>query len=334
MVVLPAWSGAVEKEPGHRLVVVVGAGGESEYGESFAAMEKQWRETAERAGATYHSIGVGESPGGRNDREALEGYLGEVAGRNGETLWLVLLGHGTFDGVEAKYNLRGPDLTAGDLTAWLEPKKGNLIVINTTSSSAPFLPLLAGPGRIIITATKSAHEIFYTRFGEYFVAALAAPAADIDRDGQTSLLESFLTAARQVEEEYAEKGLLATEHAILDDNGDGRGTRADWFRGVRAEKKAGGGLPDGLRAHQVHLDPSKEERLFPPDLRRRRDAFELEVVELRYRREELGEEAYYEALENIFREIAIIYREAEARRMGEEPVFPVPKPLSGGSDDR
>ncbi|MFV1994669.1 MAG: hypothetical protein ACC661_04470 [Verrucomicrobiales bacterium] len=330
----PAHLEASENIPDHRFLVVIGAAGESGYGENFSAMEKRWREIAQRAGAAYHAIGVGELSGDRNDREALKEYLGEVVEHEKETLWLVLLGHGTFDGVDAKYNLRGPDLTAGELAAWLDPKERDLIVINTTSSSAPFLPLLAGPGRIIVTATKSAHEIFYTRFGEYFAAALAAPVADIDRDGQSSLLESFLTAARQVEEDYEERGLLATEHAIIDDNGDGRGTRADRFRGVRAEKEAGEVLPDGLRAHQVHLDPSREERLFAPDLRARRDALELEVAEWRYRKGELGADAYYGALEKIFREIAAIYREAEARPTGKEPVLPVPTPFPGGGDDR
>ena len=48
-------------------------------------------------------------------------------------LWLVLIGHGTFDGKEARFNLRGPDLTATELALWLQPIRRPMAVIDTSS---------------------------------------------------------------------------------------------------------------------------------------------------------------------------------------------------------
>ena len=117
------------------------------------------------------------------------------------------------------------------------------------------------PNRIVVTATKSGNEMNFARFGQYLAEAIADPRADLDKDGQVSLLEAFLTASGRVEEYYRTHAQLATEHALLDDNGDRLGTPADWFRGVRATKRAKDGAQlDGLRAHQLHLIPSDREQ--------------------------------------------------------------------------
>ncbi len=320
--------------PGVSVVVVMGASGEPQYAEEYAETEALWRRRCREAGVDYRVIGLKEiaqrprddnadgeerAAATASDREQLRKLLGSMVARENHELWLVLLGHGTFDGREAKFNLRGPDLAAEELRDWLKPKSKDLILINTTSSSAPFLTGNSGPGRIVITATKSGTEVFYTRFGKYFAEALASPEADLDEDGQTSLLETFLAASGEVARYFTERGLLATEHALLDDNGDKQGTRGDWFQGVRTVKKTkDGALPDGVRAHQVHLVPGEEERMLSPELRRRRDELELRVTELRYQKEELPEREYYRRLEEIFLKIAEIYRQAEASAAGGE----------------
>src|SRR5213075_927990 len=97
--------------------------------------------------------------------------------------------------------------------------------------------------RVIVAAARSGYEQNYARFGQYMAEAIADPTADLDKDGQTSLLEAFLTASRRVAEYYATEGRMVTEHALLDDNGDGFGTPADWFRGIRAVKAAKDGAP-------------------------------------------------------------------------------------------
>ena len=134
---------------------------------------------------------------------------------------------------------------------------------------------------MIISATRSGNEQNFTRFGQHFAEAIADPQGDLDQDGQTSLLEAFLSASARVAEFYKTEGRLATEHALIDDNGDGLGTPADWFRGTRATKQPKDGRSlDGLRAHQFHLVRSAEEQRLSAEARARRDELELATMEL------------------------------------------------------
>jgi hypothetical protein len=220
----------------------------------------------------------------------------------------VFIGHGTFDGRSAKFNLRGPDISAEELAAALKPCQRPLAVIQCASASGPFLSALSAPGRVIITATKSGYEVNATRFGNYFARAVADPAADLDKDGQTSLLEAFLMASREVDDFYKEAGRMVTEHALLDDNGDGLGTPADWFKGVRAVKKAADGKTvDGVHAHQMFLVRSATEQELSPALRARRDELESQLSALRDRKPQMKEDDYYNQLEKILVGMAKLY---------------------------
>ena len=132
-------------------------------------------------------------------------------------------------------------------------------------------------------------------------------ASHLDKDDQTSLLEAFLAASAKVKEFYAADGRLETEHALLDDNGDGLGTQADWFRGVRAVKKPEKGGIDGLRAHQLHLVRNEQERKLAVEVRKRRDEIELTISKLRESKATVKEEEYYRQLEPLLVEMARLY---------------------------
>lgn len=298
------------------VVTVVGAAGVEEYEEQFAKLAKSWRQTCEGAGVRLIEVGGDQAEGERRDRQRLKQVLAGEIERGASNLWLVLIGHGTFDGRETKFNVRGPDFTEKDLAAWLQTYKGELVVVNTASSSAPFIKALSGKNRVVITATKSAHEIFHPRFGEYFVTAIGGlAAADLDNDEQVSLLEAFLYAGHKVKEFYEKEGRIATEHALLDDNGDQQAVRLEGFNGVLAvisvAEKRQENL-DGERAHQIHLVANPLEALMPENLRRKRDALELKVKALRRQKGELEENRYYELLEKLLLEIARIYEGLEA----------------------
>ena len=227
-------------------------------------------------------------------------------------LWLVLIGHGTYDGKFAKFNLRGPDLAADELAGWLKPLTRPVAVIDGSSASAPFLKALSASNRVVITATKSGFEQSYARFGPYLAEAIVDPQADLDKDGQTSLLEAFLSAADRVTQFYSSSGRLATEHALLDDNGDGLGTGADWFRGIRPVKRARDDAAlDGYRTHQFCLLRSPVESKMPEELRAKRDQLELQVMALRDGREKLPEDEYLSKLEPLLVEIAKIYQQTD-----------------------
>jgi hypothetical protein len=313
---------AVATEPaGVRVVVVVGAAGTAEYGETFGTWAERWRAAAEKGGAECTAVGLdgdvatrhpaGGDDGGAapNDRERLEAAIG--AAHDAAEVWCVLIGHGTFDGRTARFNLRGPDVSAAELAEWLRPCRGTAVVVNTASSSGPFVNALSGRERVVVTATKSGEEHFFTRFGEHLSAAIGDTACDLDKDGQVSLFEAWLFASRRTEAFYKDEGRLATEHGLLDDNGDGRGTRADAFTGLRPTKRGDGGELDGGRAHQLHLVRSERERSLTEESRRRRDELERSLAELRARSGEWPEAEYLERIEPLLVELAELYEAAE-----------------------
>ncbi|AGA24839.1 hypothetical protein [Singulisphaera acidiphila] len=292
------------------VLIVVGAPGSSEYESRFHQWASQWQAATEKADAEAIAIGLGRESG-TTDHDRLQSILAEKAkaGTSREPLWIVLIGHGTFDGREAKFNLRGPDVTDLELFEWLKPLQRPVAFINCASASGPFLNRLSGPDRVIITATRSGNEQNYARFGQYLAEAIANPSADLDKDGQVSLLEAYLTAGGRVEESYRAQSQLATEHALLDDNGDKLGTPADWFRGVRATRRAKDGAPlDGIRANQFVLIPSDRERKLPAEIRQKRDQLERSIAALRDEKAKLAADTYYERLEPLMTELAKLYR--------------------------
>jgi hypothetical protein len=291
------------------VVLVVGAGGTPEYAARFNGWAERWKEACKKADAELTVVGL---DGGAERQRLSEVVAREVARPAGE-LWLVLLGHGTFDGRTAKFNLRGPDLAAEELASWLKPTRRPLVVIDASPASAPFLKALSGPERVIVSATGSGREQNATRLGGVLAETIVDPQADLDKDGQTSLLEAFLVAAKRVEASYSDAGLLASEHALLDDNGDGLGTGAALYQGLRPGKSKENAPPDGRRAHQLHLVRSAPERAMPAEARRRRDQLELEILKLRDTRGKISDDEYYRKMEPLVLEMSRLYQRADRR---------------------
>ena len=208
------------------LIVVSGIGGEPVYSEKFA----QWSKTLIDAAETRMSIprerivylAETESDGAdaRSLKSELDAAIKRVAAaaEPGDTIFLILIGHGTARGDRLLFNLPGPDVSATELDAMLEPH-GDIrwIIVNGAPSSGPFIQALSAPKRIVITATASAAERYHTVFPEHFIAAYAKPGADSDKNGRVSVLEAFTFARREVERSYNEEARLQSEHAILDD---------------------------------------------------------------------------------------------------------------------
>lgn len=291
----------------HEILVIVGASGESVYAEGFEEAARAWEEAGKAANATIRFIG--RTPVDKvTDREQIRDWIHNLDTHSSIPAWMVYIGHGTYNRRDAFLNLNGPDLSARDLASWLPAMDRTLIMLHGGSASSPFMTALSGPNRIILSGTRNPDEINYTRFGEYFAEVIAQSEGDIDQDGQTSLLEAFLTTAARVDSFYKETGRLASEHALIDDNGDQLGTPPDWFRGVRVTKRAQGGQdPDGFRAHQIALIPSEQEKLLTPEQKQRRNALEAELETLRKQKNTLKEETYYEMLEAIILQLSDIY---------------------------
>ena len=280
------------------VVIVVGAAGTEEYGKKFQTQANAWSNACTKAGITPTII--------RNEQTTaeLEKRLGTSTPER--SLWLVLIGHGTFDGREAKFSAEGPDFDVKQLAGWIKPLKQEVVVIHTASASGGFLKSLSGKNRVIITSTKSPDEVFYARFGEYFAEAIAGlPEADLDQDKQVSLLEAFRYSSKAADTFYTQEGRLATEHALLEDNSDGIGTRSEVFEADAAV--APGAVLDGARAAQLVLVLSAEEQQLTDAQRSTRDALERELKTLKEQRAKLPEDDYYAKLEALLRKLGEVY---------------------------
>ncbi len=292
-----------------QVIVVIGAEGTSEYGQMFDQWADQWEAAATTGGALFEIIGRGE---GGDDLQQLQKKVASSIGTpSTEPLWLVLIGHGTFDGRTPRFNLRGPDLSAGAAAEMLASAERPVAIINCSSCSAPFINALSAPNRIVMTGTKDGGEIQFTRFGGFLADAIGKLEADIDRDGQTSLLEGWLFAARRTEEFYKSDGRLATEHSLLDDSGDGKGTRAELFEGVRLKPNVKDQeTPDGKLSRRWHLIRSDAERSLTAEQRTQRDQLEETLEKLREQKSELLEPDYLRELEKILIPLAQLYEDA------------------------
>ena len=292
------------------VLVVVGSPGTEEYGAMFAEWAGRWGAAAQQAKAGYREIGTTKAD--ETDRVRFQAALKEVRAEAAEPLWIVLIGHGTFDGKSAKFNLRGPDVTAAEAAQWLEPLDRPVIVVNCASASAPFINKLSAPKRVIVSATKNGFQYNFARFGDFLSRAIIDSRADLDKDEQVSILEAFLSASSQTQEFYTDEGRLATEHALIDDNGDGKGTPSDWYRGVRTTRVAKeGASPDGLRANQLCLVRSQREENMPAEMREKRDQLERSISQLRLGKEKTPEAEYYARLEPLLIELAKLYESLE-----------------------
>ena len=307
ILLLLAFTPVLRAESGLKILLVVGSGGTETFTKEFAETSALWIDAAKKGEALIEVIGL-DSPadGAKTDAELLKEKL---ASDKSPELWLVFIGHGTFDQRETKFNFRGPDVTDRDLASWADTYEGRLSVINTASASGSFVRAMSKSDRVIITATKNEGEQSYSRFGRYFAEAIAGTGeGDLDNDGQVSLLEAFLLASHRVADFYRTEDRIATEHALIDDNGDQLGSRSEWFEGTTPTKTASPeAKPDGDLAAQKVLIRSAFERLLTPGQREQRDDLERKVVELRRSRDKLPEPDYYAKLEALLLELARLY---------------------------
>ena len=291
------------------ILVVVGAAGEEEFGKIFRESAERWR-TALPADDLLLLDGTDTSKS--DDKEHRQQILdwcsrAGTLNENGvlEERWLVMIGHGTHDRNSSKFNLKGPDITAEAIAKAMSAVKAKWLVIDGSSSSGPFINALSGENRVIITATKSGSEQNYSRFSEYMSKSISDPSTDLDHDDCVSILEAFLAASNRVAQFYENEGRLASEQALLDDNGDSRGTPAAFYRGARPIKAPANGLKlDGSLASRTIVS-----NFGKPDLRTVEEGAQSELLfeeieSLRNRKKELSEDEYYEELERLFLEIA------------------------------
>jgi hypothetical protein len=215
------------------LLVITGVEGDAEHGEQFHKWAAALIEAARSKGGiadaniTYLADKIERDPArirGRSTAENVTRAFADLAARArpSDEVFIVLFGHGSFDGRTAAFNLPGPDLAVPDYARLVEKiHSARLVFVNTASSSGEFAKGLAGPGRAIVTATKTGGERNETRFPAYFVEAFTGEAADRDRNGRISVQEAFEYARTKVQQVFEREGYILSEHATLEDGGTG-----------------------------------------------------------------------------------------------------------------
>ena len=298
------------------LLIIVGLGGDPETAKTFHRWGNTLAEASQRLGVPPDRLVLlmGESVEGdarvcgRSTRDEVTKALTKFAAEAGadDLVFITLIGHGQWDGRAAKFNMPGPDMGPEDFEPLLKKLRSKQIVlVNTASSSGPFLEALSAPGRTLVSATRSGAEHYTTLFGGFFVDALNSPTADADKNKRISVLEAFQFAKAEVARAYEREGLLATEHPMLDDDGDKKGS---------AEPSPTAG--DGKVAAVLSLGDASNDGL-PSDPKLRalhleRREMERRVEALRLLKDSMDPARYTCELEKLVTAIALKTREIRA----------------------
>lgn len=318
-----AASPALAQERTH-VLIVSGIGGEPQYQSLFFDWGAQMAKAAvERWGVpagdvTYLTEQPERDPAltaGRSTSEEIDKAVTRIASSAGpaDVVFVLLIGHGSFQNGESRLSLPGPDLTADDF-AKLIAKFGDrrVTLVNAASASGEFVKAISGPNRVVITSTKSGMERNQAKFGGYFVAAFADDGADTDKDGAVSMLEAFTYAKRETLRAYESAQTMLTEHAVLDDNGDAKGT-AD----VTVDGAEDGALAKvtflgrGAVVAGVSAPPGASPALRA--LYSEKQVLEKAVADLRALKSTMAEAAYEAELERLLVELAL--KNQEIRRI-------------------
>ena len=294
------------------VLIIAGVGGAPEYEQEF------FDEGIRMADAARTKYGVPDSAivflaehpsrdphriAGPSTKAEVQRAFARIAARAkaGDVVFVLLIGHGSARDTHSLFNLSGPDMSAADFAKMVKPLSAqHVAIVNTASASAEFIPVLSGKNRVIITATKSVLERNETRFAKHFVAAYAGDGADADKDGRVSLLEAFTYAKREVAREYDASNQLQSEHAMLDDDGDGKGTDAPDARTADGALAARFFLTAGPATTTIAAasDPKVAALL------RHKDSLEVKIDALRRRKATMDSTAYERELETLLLDLA------------------------------
>ena len=279
-------------------VVVAGLGGEPDYEQRFAADASDLDHVLKSSGGDEH---VYTLSGANATRQHVQDTLGQVAreAKPEDDFVLILIGHGTFDGVEYKFNLPGPDVSAAELAAWCDriPSKRQLVV-NTTSASGGSIAALDRPGRAVIAATKSGTEKNATVFARYWVDALRDPTSDVNKNDAISAIEAFDYATAKTAAFYDSQKRLATEHAVFEDTGKNEPVRAASMESGEGLFLSNFTLVRLGSAQKAFSDPAKRELLA------KKEELEQKIDTLKYQKAAMAPDDYAQQLTNALVELA------------------------------
>ena len=296
---------AVPARAGTYYVTVSGLGGEPDYEQRFTAIASDLDKILQNSRGDVH---VYTLAGNDATRARLSDTLALIArqAKPEDDFVLILIGHGSFDGVEYKFNLVGPDISGGELAVFCDRiPSGRQLVVNTTSASGGSIAALQKPGRAVIAATKSGTEKNATVFARYWVEALRDPTADVDKNDAITALEAFQYAANKTAGFYDAQKRLATEHAVFEDTGKSEPVRAPATESGEGLLLSSFTLVRIGAAQKAASDPAKRELLV------RKEDLEQKIDALKYGKAAMSDEEYKQQLTAALVELARVQQELD-----------------------
>jgi hypothetical protein len=286
-------------------VTVAGLGGEPDYEQRFTALAKELDKLLKASGGDTH---VYTLTGSDATKAHLTDTMNQIAreAKADDTFTLTLIGHGSYDSVEYKFNLPGPDISGEDLATLCDHVAAKRqLIVNTTSASGGSIGALQKPGRIVIGATKTGTEKNATVFARYWVEALRDASADVDKNEVISALEAFQYADRKTASFYESQKRLATEHAIIEDTGKKEGVRAPSTENGEGLLATNFVLLRLGAAQKAANDPAKRALL------EKKEELERKIDTLKYQKAAMSAEDYKAQLSSALLELARVQEELD-----------------------
>jgi hypothetical protein len=237
-----AWAtGGPEAEPAgkSRALIIVGLPGDAEHEKLFADTAVKWRDWLTNSLDFQVAVLFGRSvrqPRSQTPvwerefqapatRASIERAVADLKKslKAEDRLWVFFLGHGDYDGERASFHLPGRDLHAdgvGKLFGGIKCREQ--VFWLTNSASGWFVKPLSAKGRIVIAATAADEEYNETEFPHALATVIEK--LNLKKTEKVSVLDLYRRTVAEVEARFAADKRVPTEHAQLDDNGDGVGT--------------------------------------------------------------------------------------------------------------
>jgi hypothetical protein len=285
-------------------VIVAGLGGEPDYSQRFIAAAVELDRIFKGSGPSAH---VSTLTGSQATAAQMRTALGAVArdAKPDDDFVLTLIGHGSYDGVEYKFNLLGPDITAAEIASLCNRiSSRRQLIVDTTSSSGGAIAALERPGRAVISATKTGTEKNATVFARYWVEAFQDPSADTDKSESINAMEAFTYATKKTAAFYDSQKRLATEHAVFNDTGSGEPVR-DATNGQGALLSSFTLLRLGAN-QQAANDPAKRALLD------QKDDLEQKIDTLKYQKAAMDPADYKKQLTDALVQLAKVQQQLDA----------------------
>jgi hypothetical protein len=269
-------------------VVISGLGGNQQYTEQFNQYATSIAEEARRVAASPQDVILVRGDSAK--KNVIVSLLENLPVSNSpEVFVMYLIGHGSIDNQQFKFNIPGPDITGEELAeALANLNASQQLVVISSSASGAMLETLAAPNRVVITATKNGKEKNAVRFTEYMVNALTDTAADLNKNESISAQEMFSYAQSATENYYTKEKLLAPEHARI-----------------------AGELADQIEVARYGVLLEKKDDIAPA-LLARRQSLSNEINSLKARKDEVDEDTYFDTLQELMLELADIQRSIDA----------------------